>query len=77
MLKLSLKQFFHYLNIPSTRLFFTEAHILVDSVGWHQVVARVLSAPIAARLREGVGVRAEVHKGDPMGCRGEDGKDAE
>ena len=64
------------LDKPCTLLLLAEPHVLVDSVGRHQVVARVLSAPVAARLGEGVGVRAQVDKGDPVGCRGEDGEDA-
>ena len=69
-LKSSLRLCFHNLIIPCTGLLLTESHVLVDSVGRHQVVARVLSAPIAAGLREGVGVRAEIDKVDPMSCRG-------
>ena len=63
--------------MPCTRLLLAEPHILVDGVGRHQVVARVLPAPVTARLGQGVGVRAEVDKGDPMACGGEDGKDAQ
>ena len=65
---LSLRLCFHNFNIPCTGLLLTESHVLVHGVGRHQVVARVLSAPIAAGLREGVGVRAEIDKVDPMGC---------
>ena len=67
----SLRQCLHNIFIPCTGLLLTESHVLVDGVGRHQVVARVLSAPVTARLGEGVGVRAEIDKVDPSGCRGE------